>query len=153
MADERDVLLALFKHYADVGVHHQGQASSTTNIVLTLAGVLIGLITFDQRIADTDHLAAYALMGVGLFGLVWSAKHHERYDYFTSKAEAYRDKLAALVPQLELLALETMTEAKSARRARLLYRLRVRHVWMTLHLFVMGVGLLILVLYYTSAVP
>jgi hypothetical protein len=148
MADDRDVLVTLFKHNAEVGLHHQGQSSSTTKIVLTLASILIGLITFDRKITGFDHLAAYGLIGLGFFGLIWSAKHHERYDFFMTKAEAYRDKLATLVPELEITALEMATEKQIAEQSGLLHRLRVRYLWMSLNLVVIGVGLLIVVLHY-----
>ena len=153
MADDHDVLLTLFKHYADLGLYHQGQATSTTNTVLTLAGVLIGLTTFDQRIEGADILAAYALIGLGFFGLIWSAKQHERYDYFTAKAEAYRVQLAALMPKLDLSAVETAAELNASKRAKLLRRLRVRHLWMGVHLIVIAIGFLMAILYFKLSMP
>ena len=100
MTDEKGILLTMFKHYMDQGLHHQNQRSTTANIILVLSGALIGLITIDRTFNDTDLVAAIFIIGLGLFGALWSAKQHERYAFYLERARGYRDKLNSILSSI-----------------------------------------------------
>lgn len=148
MADEKDVLLGLFKYYFDVGLYHQQQTNTTSNIVLALAAVIVGLVTFDQQLKGTDIYAALVLIILGLFGTLWSAKQLQLFDKYTDEAFNYRDKLDELLPQIDIRALSTAAQTASARKSRILYRIHVRHLWMVLNLLIAAVGVLITIIYF-----
>jgi hypothetical protein len=94
--DEKDAVFGMFKHYMDHGLHHQQQRSTIANIVLVLSGAIVGLVTFDQEICGPDVIAV--LVGLGLFGVAWSAKQHERYAFYLQRGRGYRDALATAFP-------------------------------------------------------
>jgi hypothetical protein len=95
LADDKDVLLEMFKHYMNQGLYYQTQRTATANILLILAGATIGFITVDDTKLEEgpDALAAFFLIVLGLFGILWSMKYHERYAYYLNRAQGYRDEL------------------------------------------------------------
>src|SRR5512140_1218086 len=88
--DERDALFGMFKQYMEQGLHQQQQRSTIANIVLVLSGAIVGLVTFDNEICGPDVIAGIFLVGLGLFGVAWSAKQHERYAYYLRRARIPR---------------------------------------------------------------
>jgi Ca2+/Na+ antiporter len=148
MADEKDVLLGLFKYYFDVGLYHQQQTNTTSNIVLALAAVIIGLVTYDEQLKGIDIIAAPTLFVLGLFGVLWSAKQHQLFDKYTDEAFSYRDELDKLLPETDIRALSTTAQTASAKKSRILYSLHLRYLWMLLNLLIAVVGILIAIIYF-----
>lgn len=125
MADDKDILLTMFKHYMDQGLHHQKQRSTTANIVLVLSGALIGLITLDHKFSDTDLLSAIFLTGLGLFGALWSSKQHERYAFYLERASGYRDKLDSIATSIDMSGINDTAKANIKAKYKWLYKLRL----------------------------
>src|SRR5215212_5582171 len=97
----------MFKHYMNQGLYHQSQRATTANILLILSGGAIGLITLDTKLKGPDDIsAAVSLFVLGLFGIVWSRKYHERYAYYLQRAGGYRDALnRALSTNIDMKAI------------------------------------------------
>ncbi|MCX6029738.1 MAG: hypothetical protein NT169_10610 [Chloroflexi bacterium] len=148
MADEKDILFAMFKEYLDEGFYHLEQRTATANVILVLAGATVGLITFDQKLGGTDIFAAYFLIGLGLFGMLWSAKHHERYNYFLERARGYREKLGEFLPQIDMIDINKKAEEKAKKKYRVLFRIQLWYLWTFLYLMITALGILIAVFYF-----
>jgi len=147
VAENKDLFLALYKQYVTLALHHQGQASTTANIILVLAGAIITLLTFDDELqGGIDRIGGGTLVILGLFGTLWSLKHHERYDYFAGLAEGYRRELAEAVPILKAVHRAALTE--SSRQTGLISKSRVRHLWAVLNLLIAGLGIVIIIFSY-----
>lgn len=147
VAENNDLFLALYKEYVTLALHHQGQASTTANIILILAGAIITLLTFDDKLqGGIDMIGGATLVILGLFGTLWSSKHHERYDHFAGLAEGYRRELAEAVPTLKEVHRTALEE--SSRQAGLISRTRVRHLWAVLNLLIAGLGIVIIMFSY-----
>jgi hypothetical protein len=142
--DEKDALFGMFKQYMEQGLHHQQQRSTIANIVLVLSGAIVGLVTFDEEICGPDVIAGIFLVGLGLFGAAWSAKQHERYAYYLRRARGYRDALAAALP-LDMASINKTADETTAKRYRILHRLRLWYFWTFLYVLVVAVGVLIIV--------
>ena len=147
MADEKDVLLEMFKQYLNQGLHHQQQRATVANIILILAGVIVGLITFDDHLRGTaDGVAAFFLWVLGVFGLLWSAKQHERYAYYLERARGYRNRLDEDLPHISLQGINNVAEATTAREYGPLYRMQVWWIWGALYGLIACLGFFILFL-------
>jgi hypothetical protein len=132
--DEKDALFGMFKQCVERGLHHQQQRSTIANIVLVLSGEIVGLVTFDEEIC-----AGIFLLGLGLFGAAWSAKQHERYAYYLRRARGYRDALAAALP-LDMSSINKTADEATAKKYRILHRLRLWYFWTFLYVLVVAVG-------------
>jgi hypothetical protein len=142
--DEKDALFGIFKQYMEQGLHHQQQRSTIAHIVLVLSGAIVGLVTFDQEICGPDVIVGIFLVGLGLFGAAWSAKQHERYAYYLRRARGYRDALAAALP-LDMASINKTADEATAKKYRILHRMRLWYFWTFLYVLVLAVGVLIVV--------
>jgi hypothetical protein len=138
MADDRDIYLALYKENCDQGRHHEGQRATVTNLVLTLAGVFVGLITFDQKLTVADRPAAIFVVVLGLYGALCSAKHYERFRAQMQRASAYRNKLDSTT--LGIVAAKEAADATTKGKFGILYLVRLWPLWLGLHLFIAAFG-------------
>jgi hypothetical protein len=145
MADDKDVLLEMFKHYMDQGQYHQSQRAATANILLILAGATIGFVTVDTNVEGTDIYAAIFLIVLGGFGMLWSLKYHERYAYFLERARGYRDELNLSLPNINMKAINWKADDTTKKRYWLSKRFQVWHLWLFLHGLIMLVGFIIVV--------
>lgn len=149
MDDEKiiDVLLQLNQQNLDRGKHHQDQRAAVANILLILAGGLLALTALDQEITRLDVFPASFLLAIGITGAVWSVKQHERYDFYSHRARAYKRALAGrLLPAVDLLEIERAAHDDMKKKYGRLLEHRVWWMWVALHGFVaaLGLGLLIL---------
>ena len=148
--DENDALFGMFKQYMEQGLHHQQQRSMIANIVLVLTGAMVGLVTFDNEICGPDVITGIFLVGLGLFGAAWSAKQHERYAYYLRRGRGYRDALAAALA-IDMASINKTADQATAKKHRVLHRMRLWYFWTFLYVLVVAVGVLIVV--YASQTP
>lgn len=94
-----DVLQGTFEHYHDVALDHHTKAGTTSNILLVLVGAVLVLIGSDDKVCDSfiDIWGAVAIIALGIFGVVWSLKQHERYQYWKFIAERYQEELVSIL--------------------------------------------------------
>jgi hypothetical protein len=152
LADDRDVLLEMFKHYINQGLYYQTQRTATANILLILAGATIGFITVDDTKLEEgpDAVAAFFLIVLGLFGFLWSIKYHERYAYYLNRARGYRDELKnRSYPNIDIETINSAAKAETKDAHPFLYPLRVWWLWAVLYVLITGVGVVILVVIWT----
>jgi len=116
MADDKDVLLELFKQYMDQRARFLDQRSNTTNITLILAAAIIGFTATEQRPAGIGIVGGGFLVAIGLFGVFWSIKYHERVAFHLRRASGYRDKLDELIPNIDLKAIKEAADQATEKR-------------------------------------
>lgn len=142
MADDKDIYLALYKENCEQGRHHEGQRATVTNLVLTLASVFVGLVTFDQKLTLADRPSAIFLVALGLYGALCSAKHYERFRAQMQRAAAYRNKLDSTT--LGILVARQVADATTKGKFGILYSVRLWSLWLGLHLFIAAYGVYLL---------
>src|SRR4030067_2440724 len=103
ISDKVNILLALYKHNAEMGRHHQMLRERTTNIIILLIGAIIGFILYDKRIDNFDLYPSLFMSFLGFFGAIWCRKYHERYAWYMHMGSAYRDELSELFPDLRII--------------------------------------------------
>jgi uncharacterized membrane protein YfcA len=144
--DDKDVLLEMFKHYMSEATFHLSQRTATANILLILAGATIGFITVDPNLqGPADVSAALFLIVLGLFGIMWSIKYHERFDYFLQRARGYRDELnRSLTTDIDMKTINRIADDATERKYGPIHRMRVWRLWAALYLLIAVVGAYIL---------
>lgn len=81
---------------------------------------------------------------IDIFGMVWVRKQQERYHYWQSIALHYQEELARIVPLLKTRdAYEKHAESAAAEEMGPILARRIfeRHLWVTLHVIVVTLGL------------
>jgi hypothetical protein len=81
-----------------------------TTLLITLSGAIIAFITFDKELTATDLAPAFLLLFLGVFGVLFSAKHYERLNFHISRVRVYRKALEQSFPDVSW--------KKSSRRSR-----------------------------------
>ena len=143
--NDKDVLLEMFKHYMNQGLYHQSQRATMANILLILSGATIGFITVDEKLKGPDVFPALFLIVLGLFGILWSIKYHERYHYYLQRARGYRDELnRSLTTNLDMKAINATADNATERKYGPIFRMRVWRLWAVLYLLIAGFGAFIL---------
>ncbi|TVL97970.1 MAG: hypothetical protein CV087_21810 [Candidatus Brocadia sp. WS118] len=140
-----DILQATFQHYFNMAMDHNAKAATTTNILLVVVGAIIAIIGHDNEIKGlVDSSGAIAVGVIGIFGVVWVRKQQERYHYWQSIALQYQEELTKIVPLLKPRnAYEKHAENVAAEEVGpiLARRIYERHLWVTLHVLVVILGL------------
>lgn len=145
-----DILQATFQHFFNMAMDHNTKTATTTNILLVVVGAIIAIIGHDNEIKGmVDSGGAIAVCMIGLFGVVWVRKQQERYHYWQSIALQYQGELLKTVPLLKSRdAYEKHAENVAAEEVGpiLARRIYERHLWVTLHVIVviLGVGLFLI---------
>lgn len=151
-----DILQATFQHYFNMAMDHNAKAATTTNILLVVVGAIIAIIGHDNEIKGiVDSGGAIAVCVIGIFGVAWVRKQQERYHYWQSIALQYQAELTQIVPLLKTRDAYEDEAVKTAEKEIgkiLARRIFERHLWVTLHIIVLviGLGLLLVSLFQPS---
>ena len=92
------LLETYYNEHAAQARQHEDQREKMTNVVLSVAGVLIGLITF-SNLSRWSLPAAGAVVLLGVFGFFASGKHYERFKFHTAIMATIRTEIDRLARQ------------------------------------------------------
>jgi xanthosine utilization system XapX-like protein len=84
-----DTLQSYYDEHAAQARNHEEQRERATNLILSIAGLLVGLVTF-AKLSLLSLPAAICIVLLGIFGFVFAGKHYERFRYHTQIMEAIR---------------------------------------------------------------
>ncbi|WP_406084529.1 hypothetical protein OHA01_08920 [Micromonospora zamorensis] len=132
MADEVDVLLQMWLNRWEQIRHSEVQRSVTSNMLLVLVGVGLGLI--GQKGLGSQLLpVTLGILASGLFGMLLSVKYYERFRFHLSEAAALRAKLDERFPAIELESSRSYLNDDQARNFPLLIKIRLYWLWLAMH--------------------
>ena len=142
-----DILQSTFEHYFKMAMDHHTKAATTSNILLIIVAAVVGLIGLDNQIGGSiDFVGGLAVFIIGLFGMVWARKQHERYHFWAHIAHQYQEELTNIVPLLKTG--EDYYDGAQEATAKEFWplfskRIKDRYLWVSLHFFVavLGIGL------------
>lgn len=145
MANDTDLLLALYLDDLAYARHHENLRSTITNLILVVGAALGGLIGFDQAIDSSDIPAAVFLIIVGVLGAIFCYKHYERFHSHYARAREFRTKLDDLTG-LEIIKMKELADEKHRDKFPRAHRLSVGWLWTAFPLSVSVLGILVLIL-------
>lgn len=85
-------LQSYYDEHAAQARKHEEQRERVTNIVLSIAGLLVGLVTF-ANLQLWSLIAAGSVSLLGLYGFLFSGKHYERFKFHTAILQAVRKEI------------------------------------------------------------
>ena len=150
ISEQVDILLALYKHNAELGRHHQLLRERTTNIIIVLIGALIGFILYDKKVDNFDIYPSLFISFLGFFGAIWCRKYHERYAWYMHRGSVYRDKLDELFPDLKIIELKDKADKETAENYKIITKIKLTNLWVTAHLIIGCLGLWLSIISYNA---
>ncbi|MBD2757145.1 hypothetical protein [Spirosoma validum] len=91
----------MFGEHTSHGRYLETQRSTVSNLILILVGAIITLVTVDKHVNYADLPAILLLLGIALFGIVFSAKHYPTCSSHMERAKYYQLAIDELLPHLD----------------------------------------------------
>jgi hypothetical protein len=145
MADNVNVLLAMYNEQCNQARHYESQRATVSGFLIAISAALIGLMTYDKSISRSDLPPAIFLLALGIFGALSSSKHYERSLRHGKRAQKYREKLNELIPELGINELRVKADEETNSRFKRLYKLRLHHIWHFLHFIIILMSLWLII--------
>jgi len=140
-----DILQETFKHYFGMAMDHHTKAGTTSNILLIAIGAIIGLVGLENIVGG------FAVLVIGLFGVVWTWKQHERYHYWQHIAYEYQKELTKIMPELKMAEVggdydrAAQDDAAKAFGPLFAKRIHDKYLWVSLHAIIAVIGMVLIV--------
>lgn len=142
---ERDVaiLWGLYEEHCQWERHHEEQRASATNLMIAVAAAVLGVVTYDGRIAWADLPPTLFLATQGVFGSVFVAKQYERFAMHQRRAGKYREAIDRVAPELGIRALRSESDQENDKRFPRLHKVRLHRFWTALHASIAAFGFIL----------
>ncbi|MCI4066408.1 hypothetical protein MRQ36_29175 [Micromonospora sp. R77] len=142
-ADDVAILLRLWQEQRDQARQSENHRAILSVIIgLICAGA--GVASIAARPVSVQALLALVVVVLALVGALSSHKYYERHQMHMNEAHQLRQQLDRLRPHLHIETTWTGSRAEHADRYPLMYRLRLHHLWVTVHLVLALVGAVLL---------
>ncbi|MER8389405.1 hypothetical protein NKH14_28620 [Mesorhizobium sp. M1380] len=151
--ERRDVFWKMYQEHCTQGRHHETQRSTVATALIAIAAASIGFITLDRGLTRIDMPLTLFMVGVGVFGAAFSAKHYERFSLHMERGRAYRDELDSLLKGAPIKRLKNLADKEHTQHFPRLENLRLNAFWLIMYLFLCGLGVVLTGLAFMDAIP
>lgn len=131
--EKEEYLWRMVNEHMTQARHQEILRSSMTTLLVTLSGAIVGLITFDKELSTTDLAPSILLFFLGVFGVLFSAKHYERFNYHIARVRSYRNALERCFPEIQWKELREEADSYHASKFARLAKQRQSSLWLVLH--------------------
>lgn len=140
MSDEKDILIELFKDQMTHARHHESLRATISNLIITISGITIGFIVYDDQLNSSDFAPIFFLFLLGAFGALFSMKHYQHLRRHQSRAEQYRNEIERRYETLTIS--EWLTKAKRIDNDDFpfLGKIGLHKYWMALHIMIVVIS-------------
>ncbi|HWM93304.1 MAG TPA: hypothetical protein VN493_21255 [Thermoanaerobaculia bacterium] len=143
--DSLEVLLRFGEEYWEEIRHIEGQRATIANLVMIIASASVGLMSQRGFDASRSSLAVLVVLS-GLYGIMTTAKLHERYRFLQKRLDLFYDKIDQIVPQAEFNRLRMLAHDDHVKQFPKLSRLPLYLLWLILHVVVMTIGIIFFII-------
>ena len=140
MNDSAEVLWRMYNENCTHGRHHENLRAGVTNLIITLTGAVLAIISLDKQLNNSDIGLTIFLIVLGVFGALFSAKHYERFRAHMARAHECRDALEEQVPESKLAERRSTADRKEWPR---ISAIRGFWLWIAVHIVVAILGLIL----------
>jgi hypothetical protein len=142
-SDSLEVLLRFSEEHWEEIRHIENQRAAITNLVILVASASVGLAS-QKGLSISQPPLAGLIVFVGGYGLVSTAKLHERYRYLQARLDKFYEKIEILAPEAEFERLRRDAHEEHISKFPRLSVLPVYRLWMALHSAILGLGIVLL---------
>lgn len=141
--EKEEYLWRMVNEHMTQARHQETLRSSMTTLLLSLSGAIVGFIIFDKELSSTDLAPSILLLFLGVFGIIFSAKHYERFNFHIARVRAYRSALDKCFPDVQWKALREAADEYHEPRFPRLVKQRQHKLWLVLHGVNASLGLIL----------
>lgn len=140
------LLLKLYQEHSTWSRHQESQRSTTSNLILTISSILIGVITIDGELNKGDLFPSLLVFFLGIFGMVFSYKYYVQFLYHDARVNCYKKKLEEITSVVvkDIFLLERESDKVGRNRFRIFSRLGLYQLWICLNLIIAAIGFLLI---------
>jgi hypothetical protein len=114
--EKEEYLWRMVNEHMTQARHQETLRSSMTTLLVTLSVATVGFVTFDKELSLTDLAPSFLLLFLGIFGIFFSAKHYERFNFHIARVRSYRDALEGCFPDVHLRDASLMYNGRNCGR-------------------------------------
>ena len=133
MADATDILMSMVEENWNHVRHSEDQRATITNLIVIVVSIIQGVLTQTGFTKNALPLT-FLLIILGLYGVVTTAKLHERSRFHIKRARKLRERLDILCPDAQIKLLQQVAdEEHRSQHPILAKKVRLSSLWLTLH--------------------
>jgi ABC-type multidrug transport system permease subunit len=123
--------------------HMDSQRGVTNSALFAISSAVVGLITLDGKVNQSDQALGWFVVAIGIFGIAFSLKLYERFHTHHRRAKGYLQALSDAVPNARLIEIKNAaTHPWSKHRVMVLGKMVV--FGGLLYLFIVVIGFVLL---------
>lgn len=131
--EKEEYLWRMVNEHMTQARHQETLRSSMTTLLVTLSVAIVGFITFDKDLSNTDLAPAILLFSLGAFGILFSAKHYERFNFHIARVRSYRNALEGFFPDVQWKTLREDADKYHELKFPQIVKQRQHWFWLVLH--------------------
>ncbi len=140
MAETTDILVSMIEENWNHVRHSEDQRATITNLIVIVVSVIQGVLTQTGFTKNALPLTILLVL-LGFYGIVTTAKLHERSRFHIKRARKFRDRLDILCPDAHIKLLQQVADEEHQRQHPVLAkRVRLSSLWLALHIFIALLG-------------
>jgi hypothetical protein len=143
--EKEEYLWRMVNEHMTQARHQETLRSSMTTMLVTLAGVIVGFVTFDRELSPTDLAPSILLFFLGVFGISFSAKHYERFNFHIARVRSYRSALEKCFHDVQWKELREEADRYHKHKFPRLVNQRQHRLWLVLHGVTASIGFVLTV--------
>ena len=141
MADATEILMSMIEENWNHVRHSEDQRATITNLIVIVVSIIQGVLT-QTGFAKNALPLTFLLIILGLYGVVTTAKLHERGRFHIKRARKFRERLDVLCPDAQIKLLQQVAdEEHRSQHPILAKRVRLSSLWLILHGFIAILGI------------
>ena len=131
--DNEEYLWRMVNEHMTQARHQEILRTSMTTLLVTISGAIVGVIIFDKELNRTDLAPAILLIFLRIFGVLFSAKHYERFNFHIARVRLYRSALEKALDEKLFTQLRRDADAQHKGKFPWLVKQRQHRLWLILH--------------------
>ena len=131
--EKEEYLWRMVNEHMTQARHQETLRSSMTTLLVTLSGAIVGFITFDKVLWLTDLAPSLLLFFLGAFGIFFSAKQYDRFDFHIARVRSDRNALERYFPDGQWKELREEADKYHVTKYPHLVKQRQNILWLVLH--------------------
>jgi hypothetical protein len=139
MDDQTELNWRMYAENCTQGRQHETMRATLTTLISAIAAGALGFVKLESPSCSQLPITALVIV-LGLFGVLVSRKHYERYALHMRRASFYRRKIDDLVPGADLTATKRTADEIHNKQFSLFAKVSLAWLWSAMNIAVVFVG-------------
>ena len=138
-----NLLINLCSEHGVWARHQETQRSTASRLLITIAVLLVGLITYDKKITFSDLPLSLFISFIGMFGVLLVYKYYIQFKFHDNRIDFYKKSLDSFVDNIDLKAIENDADNLTKDRFWLFAWFNLYKSWMMFHFLIVVAGVIL----------